>query len=159
METTGTAMSELEMRQREEIDGLMRRLDKAEFDRRIYENKKEQYTRVVTIFDDFLSALVDEDAIDEDSEAYKQHASILVEDGTLEDPFTTESDHRVEVVITYEYDVTVKHPRKMSKQDVYELIVDAFGEVDGERDDVCDDLGDRCEIQGISEWSHNVEVN
>ena len=158
METTGSAMSELEMRQREEIDGLMRRLDKAEFDRRIYENKKEQYTRVVTIFADFLSALVDEDAIDEDSEAYKQHASLLVEDGTLEDPFTTESEHRIEVVITYTYDVTVKHPRNKSEKDVYVLLGQALEEADGDRDNLGDDIGEGCEVQDISVWNHEVEA-
>jgi hypothetical protein len=153
-----TMMTE-NLRQREEIDDLRRLVSQLEFKQATAENRREQYNRVVSFFDKFLTDLVGEEAIDETSEAYIQHARELVGDGTLSDPFLEESEHRIEVVITYQYDVTVKHPRSMDRKDVKTLIVDAFGEADGDKDNVCDDLGDGCEIQDVSEWSHDVEVN
>lgn len=153
-----TMMTE-NLRQREEIDDLRRLVSQLEFKQATAESRREQYNRVVSIFDKFLTDLVGEEAIDEESEAYVQHARELVEDGTLTDPFLEESDHRIEVVITYQYDVTVKHPRSMSKKDVKSLVVDAFGEADGDKDNVGDDLGDGCEIQNVSQWNHDVEVN
>jgi hypothetical protein len=153
-----TMMTE-NLRLREEIEDLRRLVGQLEFKRATADNRREQYNRVVSIFDKFLTDLVGEESIDEESEAYKQHARELVEDGTLSDPFLEESDHRIEVVITYQYDVTVKHPRSMSKKDVKSLIADAFGEADGDKDNVCDDLGDGCEIQNVSQWNHDVEVN
>jgi hypothetical protein len=153
-----TMMTE-NLRQREEIDDLRRLVSQLEFKQATAENRREQYARVVWIFDKFLTDLVGEEAIDETSEAYIQHARELVEDGTLSDPFLEESEHRIEVVITYQYDVNVKHPRSMTKERVKDLIIDAFGEADGDKDNVGDDLGDNCEIQDVSEWSHDVEVN
>jgi hypothetical protein len=164
-----TMMTE-NLRLREEVDSLKSSAERssaeiAELTRRnqsmrgIYENRTTQYNRVVSLFDKFLTDLVGEEAIDETSEAYIQHARELVEDGTLTDPFLEESEHRIEVVITYQYDVNVKHPRSMTKEQVKDLIIDAFGEADGIRDNVNDDLGDNCEIQDVSQWSHDVEVN
>lgn len=153
-----TMMTE-NLRQREEIDDLRRLVSQLEFKQATAENRREQYNRVVSIFDKFLTDLVGEEAIDETSEAYIQHARELVEDGTLTDPFLEESEHRIEVVITYQYDVNVKHPRSMTEEQVKDLIIDAFGEADGDKDNVGDDLGDNCEIQDVSEWSHDVEVN
>lgn len=147
------------LRQRQEIEDLRRLVGQLEFKQSVAENRREQYTRVVSLFDKFLTDLVGEEAIDETSEAYIQHARQLVEDGTLTDPFLEESEHRIEVVITYVYDVNVKHPRSMTKEQVKDMIIDAFGEADGIRDDVDDDLGDNCEIQDVSQWSHDVEVN
>lgn len=130
------------------IEGLRARIDRdvANFDR---------FTKDV---DAFLQGVAYNHDLEEDDLTYKENLKEWVDRGVLTNPFMSEVTYRVKVMIEKIYDVTVKHPSATGDIDIEDMLEQAFGDADGDPDEVDEDLGESCEITEISKWATDIEV-
>lgn len=125
--------------------------------RTIDSNRSQQFTDFASDVSAFVAKLAEDEVI-EQGDDYTSIIQKWLDKDIIDDPFVSEVSYKVTVRIERTFEVLVKHPTKIGDVDIEYKLVDAFERANGDHDCVEDDLGDDCEIQDISTYDEDVEV-